>query len=122
MRIRWVAMGRRTKKRNRTNRTKKRLGRLPPTPEFRTFGMRFHQDIDRLHDTLEDAAHAAMRNFKGEERRRLRDFIGQILESDLSPDELSKLWDLTGSDVRFLDAKGFRDLLAFVHDQLRKGL
>ncbi|AWN34867.1 hypothetical protein [Methylobacterium radiodurans] len=118
-RIGLIAVGQRTKKRNRT---KKRLGRLPPTPEFRSFGMRFHQDTDLEHDGLRDAAHSALRNFKGEERRRLRDFIGQVLQSDLSPDELRKLWGLTGSDVIFFEAKEFLAFLAFVHDQLRKGL
>ena len=111
-------MSQKTKKQNRT---KRRLGRLPPTPEFQRFGSLFHQDIDLDHDTLEDAARDIIRGFKGEERRGLRAFIGQVLESDLSPDELSKPWGLTGSDI-FFEAKGFGDFPALVHDQLRKGV
>lgn len=112
-------MGQRPKKRDRA---KRRLGRLPPMPEFSYFGLLFHQDILLDHATFEEAALHVIAGFKGEERRRLRDFIGRILESDLSPEELSKLWDLTGSDWRFFDGQGFREFLVFVHDRLRKGL
>lgn len=120
--IRAAAMGQRTKTRNRPNRTRKRLGRLPPTPEFLRFGLHFHQDILLDDPTFEEAALRVIAGFKGDERRRLRDFIGQVLASDLSPDELSKLWGLTGSDWRFYEAPGFRAFLAYVHDSLRKGL
>ncbi|WP_142585151.1 hypothetical protein [Methylobacterium symbioticum] len=64
---------------------------------------------------------SAISVFRGEDRRRLRDFIGQVLESDLSPDELSKLWGLTRSDWRF-DPRSLRIILALAHDRLRKGL
>ena len=118
---RWIhpaAVSIRTRKRNRARR---RLGRLPPTPEFLRFGSHFHQDIDLLHDSIEEAVSSAISVFRGEDRRRLRDFIRQVLESDLSPDELSKPWGLTRSDWRF-DPRSLRIILALAHDRLRKGL
>ncbi|GJE42113.1 hypothetical protein [Methylobacterium soli] len=103
------------------NRAKRQLGRLPPTQEFLRFGQLFHQDLLEDHDGVEAATRFALTFFRGEERRRLRDFIGQILDSDLSPDELSKLWSLTGADWHFEPA-GYRQVFGFVHDHLRKGL
>ncbi|MGU3538833.1 hypothetical protein [Methylobacterium sp. A54F] len=103
------------------NRARRRLGRLPPTPEFLRFGSLFHQDIMEDHESLEAAMLWILRSFKGEERRRLRDFIGQILSSDLSPEELDKLWRLAVTDW-WVEPSGFRYLFSFVHDHLRKGL
>ena len=77
--IRAAAMGQRTKKRNRPNRTRKRLGRLPPTPEFLRFGGRFHPDILILHGTWEAATLDVVASFNGKDRKRLRDFIGTVL-------------------------------------------
>lgn len=119
--IRASVMGQRTKKRIRPNRTRKRLGRLPPTPEFLKFGSYFHQDVLVLQGTWEAATLDVVASFNGEDRKRLRDFIGTVLESDLSPDELKKLWDLTGSDW-YLDGAALRTTLALAHDGLRKGL
>ncbi|MBD8908225.1 hypothetical protein [Methylorubrum zatmanii] len=111
-------MSQRTKLRNRARR---RLGRLPPTPEFIRFGSLFHQDIDFRCDGLEKVVGDVARTFRGEDRKRLYHFVGQILQSDLAPDELDKLWRLTQSDI-YINPEGLRFFFTLVRDHLRKGL
>jgi hypothetical protein len=114
-----AAVSRRTKLRNRARR---KSGRLPATQEFIRFGERFNQSIDYLYGSLEKATAAILTGFKGEDRRRLRDFIGAALESDLTPDEQMKLWAKACTDWRFRGPDDLRRFLAQVHLDLRKGL
>ena len=112
-------MSRRTKLRNRARRTS---GRLPATPEFIRFGERFNQSIDYLYGSLEEATAAILIGFKGEDWRRLRDFVGSVLASDLTPDEQMKLWAKACTDWRFHSPDDLRRFLTQVHLDLRKGL
>lgn len=113
-------MSRRTKLRNRARR---KSGRLPATPEFIRFGEQFNQSIDYLYGSLVEATAAILTGFKGEDRRRrLRDFIGAALKSDLTPDEQMKLWAKACTDWRFRGPDDLRRFLAQVHLDLRKGL
>lgn len=112
-------MGQRTRKRNRA---KRRLGRLPPTDEFIRFGSLFHQDILYPNTGFEEATRRVIASFKGEERRRLRDFIGVALQSNLTPEEWSKLWGLACKDWGFHEAEAIPRFLTQVHHDLRKGL
>jgi hypothetical protein len=104
------------------NRARRKSGRLPATPEFIRFGERFNQSIDYLYGWLEEATAAILTGFKGEDRRRLRDFMGAALKSDLTPDEQMKLRANAGTDWRFRGADDLRRFPTQVHLDLRKGL
>ncbi|QGY05469.1 hypothetical protein MMSR116_28935 [Methylobacterium mesophilicum SR1.6/6] len=104
------------------NRARRKSGRLPATPEFIRFGERFNQSIDHLYGSLEEATAAILTSFKGEDRRRLRDFVASILASDLTPDEQMKLWARACTDWRFRGPDDLRRFLTQVHLDLRKGL
>jgi hypothetical protein len=52
----------------------------------------------------------------------LRDFIGAVLGSDLTPEKRMKFRATACTDLRFLDPEDLRRLLIQVHLDLRKGM
>lgn len=112
-------MTRRTKRRGRIKRWP---GRLAPTPEFVRFGSNFHRSILIDGETFEAVTLDIIKTFKGDERRMLRDFIKQILDSDLSYDQLNRLWRSTQAEWDMLDDKSYRSFLGLVHNRLCREL
>lgn len=62
------------------NRARREVLRLPATPEITRFGARSKQNIDDPYGSFEEASAAILGSFRGEDRSRLRGFIGAVLE------------------------------------------
>lgn len=91
---------------------------MQASPEFHKFGRWFIQDIDRIAPTLEEMYDFVLKQFVGEERARLREFIDRALQDDVPDDELMRLWDSIDSDIYFPTVQDLRGLLRGARDRL----
>ena len=90
---------------------------MQASPEFLTFARWYIQDIDRIAPTLDEMYDFGLRDFHGEERVRLRQFIDRALR-EASDASLERLWKETDADIYFFTAQGLRAFLAGARDRI----
>ena len=86
--------------------------------EFKTFGLRFIQDIELRGETLDELLRSVLSPFRGDARGRLRAFLDEAVSARVSDAELQKLWEATPSDIFFHDAGELRKMLTAARDRL----
>lgn len=90
---------------------------MQASPEFLIFARWYIQDIDRIAPTLEEMYDFGLKDFHGEERVRLRQFIDRALR-EASDAMLERLWTRTEADIYFPTAQDLRTFLAGARDRL----
>ena len=90
---------------------------MQASPEFLTFARWYIQDIDRIAPTLEEMYDFGLRNFHGEERVRLRQFLDRALR-EADDATLERLWTKTDADIYFFTAQDLRAFLAGARDRI----
>ncbi|MCC0805973.1 hypothetical protein FPV16_07015 [Methylobacterium sp. W2] len=90
---------------------------MQASPEFLTLGRWCIQDIDRIAPTLEEMYDFVLKDFKGDERVRLRQFIDRALR-EASDETLQRLWNETDADIYFPTAQDLRAFLIGARDRL----
>jgi hypothetical protein len=89
--------------------------------EFQDFCRRFHQDAFRIAPGLPEAIAAALKSFDDRQRKVLKDFLFDLINSDNSGTKLKSLWRKNNSDFFLRGAKGatgfFREVLRQLTDE-----
>ncbi|MCJ2015208.1 hypothetical protein [Methylobacterium sp. J-076] len=94
------------------------VSKIQPSDEFKQYGRMFIQDLYLLGDSFEEIIDRITKNYDGIKRAKLLNFIDKILESNLTHQELQRLWSATDSDIYFRSAEGFKDFLRMTRDRL----
>jgi len=78
----------------------------------------FIQDLHLLGNSIEEIIDRITKDYDGAKRAKLRKFIEKVLESNLTHEELGRLWEATDSDIYFHSAEEFKDFLRTTRDRL----
>lgn len=73
---------------------------------LRKLGTAFHQDVDLIHETLDEAVADAVAGLEAKDRRQLHQIIERLLAKSTNA-ELKGHFNRSGAEV-FFDAKGAR--------------
>lgn len=78
----------------------------------------FHQDVFLFYPKFEDAISESAHCLTKAERPIVRDFLQEVLASNLSDEEVEELWRQSPSHIGFSEPRGARDLLESLRDAL----
>lgn len=78
----------------------------------------FHQDIDKIHPTIEEMANYAARIVPAADRVEVSRFIDHVLTGDYTNGELKALWRRSDADVYFREGEQVRLLLSLMKGKL----
>src|SRR4029453_2311324 len=70
----------------------------------------FHQDVFVLHHSLDEAISAFSAQLEDEGKLALKTYLGDVIASGLSDEELEKLWKDFGAEIGFAEASSIRRL------------
>ena len=79
--------------------------------EFHTFCANFDQDMDLYDDPIQGSIDAGLEGLSAEVKERLKKFFVDVLENDLTDDELADLWAKSPSDI-FLEGAGVKHVMS----------
>lgn len=87
-------------------------------PEFKNFGIQYHQDIDSIIDRANDEEFArhGLKSLSRQQQVALKRFLTELLRSKLSHDKLADMWEATGTDIYF--SRGLDRFLAMTRDAI----
>lgn len=94
------------------------VSKMQPSEEFKQFGRMFIQDIHLFGTSFEEIIDYIIKGYDSEKSANLGIFISKILESNLTHQELQRLWSATDSDIYFRSAEGFKEFLKMTRDRL----
>ena len=76
----------------------------------------FHQDCELYGPTWEDMIATVVKMMGGAKARELHAYLQELLNSDLTDEELSDLWDRSRSEVGFGDGANHRSFLQLAYE------
>ncbi|MCJ2023546.1 hypothetical protein [Methylobacterium sp. J-067] len=92
-----------------------------PSKEFEQYGRMFIQDLHLFGNSMEEIIDCIIENYDESKKDELRNFVEIILGSNLTHEDLQRLWSATDSDIYFYSAERFKEFLRMTRDRLRRG-
>jgi hypothetical protein len=91
---------------------------LHPPASFTSICRLFHQDIDKIHTTLDEMATYAVRDLSSEERAEVGKFLDELLGGGYSGGEIRAIWRRSPADVYFRDNEQLITLLKLMREKI----
>lgn len=92
-----------------------------PSNEFKQYGRMFIQDLHLFGNSTKEIIDCIIENYDESKKDKLLNFVESILGSNLTHQDLQRLWSATDSDIYFYSADGFKEFLRMTRDRLRRG-
>lgn len=88
-----------------------------PSAEFLKMSERFFQDLDLVANSEAELAKFVLGDLSDAEKKRLREFLSEIISDQHSDEQLENLWAMTSAEVGF--PQGLRKVLTLVRDHIK---